>query len=435
MYADAADPSAAGKIITSMLKDPLIRLAAIVAACIGSAGAQEPSDPDMGEAVVAVVNDQMISTFDVRQRLRLMLIARGEVPPQVMPQFRAQAVRDLIDERVKLQEAAKFDLTVSDASINEELAAMAAGSGLAPDDLADALAADGISIEALKDQIRADIAWRRLVSGRFRERVRVSEAEVDAVLNRLREATMKERYAVSEICLAYDSPDDAERMRAAGEQIIEALRIGANFGSIAQQFSACPSAASGGDLGVVLPGQLPEAFDAALARLDAGEVSAPIEGEGEFRIFAMRERLPAEQRSDPEYDLVHIFAPLSLGEARARSLVRETVSRGCAEALASRSGPDSLVDGARLDDLPDDKVAAPFRERLFGKLAGEHTDVVVMDGAAHALAVCAIDEGLGLPSREQIENQLFSQQLEMFGRRYLRDIKRKAAIEDRLADG
>lgn len=409
-------------------------VAAFALACAPSFAAAQQNEPEMGEAVAAVVNDQPITTYDVRQRVQLMLISRGgQIPPQLLPQLQLQAVRDLIDERVKLLEAEKFNLTVDDDDIERELAQIAAQSGASVEQLTQALAADGVSVDALRAQLRADISWRRLVSGRFRDRVRVSPSEIDQVLNRMRAESLRERYVVSEICLPVSAPEERRQIIEAGRQIADAVRQGAPFERIAQNFSSCPSAATGGDLGVVSPGQLPTEYDAAIRQLNSGEVSQPIEGEGEFRVFLMREKLTASEAGEPTYEVVHLFAPAATGADRARSLLQRAAAGGCESALAQRSGPDAVIDGARLPPMLGREISAAFSRPLEGLRDGDRTGVIEANGVYNLLVVCSVDEGLGLPPRERIEDQLFGRQLELFAQRYLRDIRSSAAIENRLA--
>jgi peptidyl-prolyl cis-trans isomerase SurA len=73
---------------------------------------------------------------------------------------------------------------------------------------------------------------------------------------------------------------DAERTRARSEldAIAQAVQSGkVKFGQKARELSQNPAtAAKGGDLGWVLPGQLDPVLDAALERLNPGDVSAPV---------------------------------------------------------------------------------------------------------------------------------------------------------------
>ena len=131
------------------------------------------------EAVAAVVDDTVITTFDVRQRMRMALLsAGGRVPPEALPQLRDQALRELIQEKLKLKETEKFEMEFSDAEFKEEFQYMAAQSNMNPGDLEAVLSSQGISMNVLREQIKSGTLWPRLVQGRFRDRVRISDDEV-----------------------------------------------------------------------------------------------------------------------------------------------------------------------------------------------------------------------------------------------------------------
>jgi len=80
-----------------------VTAAAALAAAL--AGAASPAAAQYAEGAAAIVNDHVISTFDVRQRATLLLVSAGiQSTPEMLQRAQAQALRDLIDERLQLQE-------------------------------------------------------------------------------------------------------------------------------------------------------------------------------------------------------------------------------------------------------------------------------------------------------------------------------------------
>jgi len=222
-------------------------------------------------SIAAVVNDSAITTFDVRQRMRLMIVSSGgRIPPDAMPQIQQRALRDLIEEKLKLQEAKEYELEISDDDINNEIAGMAAQSNMTPAQLEQVLGRDGVTMDSLRQQIEASIAWPELVQGRFRSRVRVNKDEIEDTLTRMREDASMEQFLISEICIPVDDPARAQEYYQGGLQLIEQMRRGVPFAVVAQQFSACTSAAVGGDMGWLRAGELPVDLDAAIRELPAG---------------------------------------------------------------------------------------------------------------------------------------------------------------------
>ncbi|MBB4659361.1 peptidylprolyl isomerase [Parvularcula dongshanensis] len=416
-------------------------LTAILAgtAALGAAAAQDEQPeprPQVGTAVAAVVNDDPISTFDVQQRVRLMMATAGaQLPEGALEQMQGQALRDLIEERLKLSEAERLEFTVSDEEVNAELERIASSGGGTVAELERDLAQQGIALDSLRERIRADITWEQLVRGRYSSRVNVTDEEVEDVLTDLRARTQDEQFLVSEICLPLDDPSQAQQMQQVGFQMIEQMRQGVPFRALAQQFSACPSAARGGDLGWMRASEMRPEIAQLASTLEPGSVSAPVPSGDMLVLLAMRERRSAAQAGERSYEVAYAGAPMSVGrDTAAAAFDRLRLTNACnAETLSVDLGEGIGV--TALPMLPESAFEAPFRPALSTLQRGETSDLIESNGAYHAVMMCARDEGLGLPSRSQIENQLYTEALDRISRRYLRDVERDSAVQMRLGTG
>jgi peptidyl-prolyl cis-trans isomerase SurA len=387
-------------------------------------------------AVAAVVNDTVITTFDVQQRMRMMLMsAGGRITPQMMPQVQRQALRDLVEEQLKLQEAKNFDLKPEEGEVAGELRNMAAQSGLTPEQLEDALKADGVSINSLKTQISAGIVWPRLVQGRYGKRVRVDDDEVESTIERMRADATQEQFLISEICIPVPSPDQTQAYYDGGMQLLEQMRKGVPFAVIAQQFSACTTAAAGGDMGWIRTGELPPDLDAAVRQLPPGAVTNPILSEGAFMILAVRDKREAVKQGEKSWTLAFASTPVSTGRAAARTALEKLkTSEACAGGRTLRQdlGPDVSV--AMVENVTLPMIDERFRSAVENLSRDELSEIIEADGSLQVLYACEIDEGLGIPSREAIEDRLYSRQLERIAQQYLRDVERKSTVDIRLVD-
>ena len=400
---------------------------------------QEPSESVIArsgvpaETVAAIINDSVITTFDVRQRMRLMLLSSGgQIPADALPQLQQQALRDLVEERLKLQEAAKYELEVTDVEINEELAVMASQSNLTANDMLKALELEGISITSLKEQIRAGIAWPQLVQGRFRDRVRVSDDEIEDTLDRMRADASKEQFLLSEVCIPVDNPAQAQQYYQGGLQLIEQMRQGVPFTVVAQQFSACTTAAVGGDLGWVRAGELPPELDDAIRSMPPGAVTNPIPSDGAFMILAVRDKRAAVVAGEPTFTLAYVAAQETLGENNARLAIDKLSTADACSGRALRIDMGEGVGVTLLENMTLSTIDPRFSPFIEDLNRGDTSAVINADGAYHAAYVCDKDEGLGLPSREALENRIYGRQLSRIGQQYLRDVERQSMVDIRL---
>ena len=128
----------------------------------------------------------------------------------------------------------------------------------------------------MRAQITAAIAWQKAVQDEYGDRVTITPDMVDAEMRRHAEGAHKPRFHVLEIFLPVDNPEQDAKVRKDVEEILDQMKKGAPFPVIARQFSQHPTAASGGDMGWIIEGQLAPELNEALAKMQPGSISPPI---------------------------------------------------------------------------------------------------------------------------------------------------------------
>jgi len=387
------------------------------------------------EAVAAIVNEVVITTYDLRQRMQMMLLtAGGRVPIEARAQLQRQALRDLVEEKLKLQEAKEYELEATPEEIEQELVNLAAKSNLPRDAFVEVLETNGISIKLLEEQIKAGILWPQLVQGRFRDRIRVNDDEVENTLDRMRADISLNQFRISEICIPVDDPSQAQQYYQGGMQLIEQMRAGVPFSVVAKQFSACTTAAVGGDVGWVRAGELPPELDAAIRELPAGSVTNPIPSQGAFIILAVREIRQAVVAGEPTFMLAHATASEAIGENAARFAFEKLATADACTGRPLRIDLGEGVGVSFLENMTIGDIDSRFSDFIVDLERGDTSPLIKADGAYHAAYVCDKDEGLGLPSRESLEDRIYSRQLTRIGMQYLRDVERKSLVDIKQKD-
>jgi peptidyl-prolyl cis-trans isomerase SurA len=398
--------------------------------------------PAFGQAVqgvAAIVNDEVISTYDVQQRMRLFIATAGvRITDEMMVRVREQALNSLIEERLQLQQAKEYEVEIDQAEIDRAMADLARQNNLSPGQIRESLAQAGVDARTLEDQLRAQIAWDILVSGRYRARVRVSNDQISERLERYAESASKPRFLISEILIAPTDGESEASLMARAEAVIEQLEQGASFPALAREVSAAASAIDGGDASWVRAGEIKPEIESALLAMQPGTLSKPIKTQDGVYIIALREKRSA---SDPErVTLKQVFAPTD--PARGADGFAET-EQALARAGRSVEGCGELdriaerVEGAQTSDLgsiaPSD-LAPEFASVVAQMSPGDLSPPIRRSGGVVVLALCARDRtgGADLPSRDEIEAQLLDQQLTLAARRWLRDLRRDATIETRV---
>lgn len=400
-----------------------------------------PVSAQQTERVAAVVNEDIVSMHDLEQRMRLALVssnlpdsmeARSRIAPQVL--------RGLIDERLKMQEATRLKISITPAEVGNSVTNIERQNNMPAGGLESLLKTRGVEMESLRSQIRADLAWVRVVRHELLPDLHIGEAEIDQRLADLKANLGKPEFLVAEIFLPVESPANDAETRTLAERLIEQMRQGAPFPALARQFSQ--TGANGGDLGWVSQGMLDEVLVNALARLEPGNITPPIRTIDGYHIMLLRDKRIAGKStgSGPVLDVLSVEMPVLPGQTdteRADQLAQlnKAVAGGKTcddyERLIKNNMP--TVDYNRNNSIKQSEIP-PAIMQLIGNLPFlTFSEPLVEKSVRRVFAVCSRTEQSGdLPTRDDIRMRLEDEQMDTMARRYLRDLRRAAFVEIRV---
>ncbi len=402
-------------------------------------------NPNLRKAT-AIVNGDVITDTDVEQRLNLVIAANGgKVEPEEKARLRLQVLRNLIDEKLEIQEAASADIKVTDAEVDQSYNRVANNFKNPSGTFVDFLRQAGSSPQSIKNQIRGEIAWSKLLRRKVEPQVNVGDDEVKAVIAKLTAAKGKDEYHVSEIFLSA-TPETASRVMADAGRIVGQIRSGASFVAYARQFSEASTAGLGGDLGWVRAEQLNDAVAPTVVKLTPGNpetaVSDPIRVPGGVAIMALIEKrqVLSGNPDDAILSLKQLSLPLRAGITQAegeavvakfKAATQDMGGCGRAEAVAKDLGAEVAInDAIAIKDLP------PALQNLMKQLSiGQATPPFgsAADGL-RVLVLCGRDDrptNAAEPSFDAVYNQMNEERVNARARRYLRDLRRDAVVDYR----
>src|SRR5712671_1302823 len=302
-----------------------------------AAPGQPPAGPSPEMRIAAVVNDEVISVFDVVSRMRMVMISSNIVDsPEIRQRIGPQVLRSLIDEKLELQEAKRQSVSATDSEVSNGLQQIEKQNNMKGGQLNELLKARGIDRGSLVDQLTAGIVWAKLVRRQAAQSTEISDEEVDEAVKRAKEHASEPQSRVAEIFLAVDNPAQEGEVRALAEKLTQQMRQGTRFSAIAQQFSQSATAAVGGDIGWLRPDQLPPELGKAVSALRPGELSAPVRVTGGYYLLLVVDRRnggTSASEQDTVFDIVQVvFAlPARANEANRRAALSEAASIRTAE--------------------------------------------------------------------------------------------------------
>ncbi|MGJ8563526.1 MAG: peptidylprolyl isomerase [Alphaproteobacteria bacterium] len=405
---------------------------AISLAAMLTALSPESAVAQQSHGITAVVNDDIVTTHDLRQRVLFMMVTTGvERTEESLARVQSQALRNLVDEKIQLQESEKYDQKINPQDIDRSVARLIGRNGLDPQEVVERLAAAGISIDTLRGQVKSELAWQRIVNGLYGSRIRISDAQIDETLTRLSANASKPSYQVAEIYI--EATPDIGGMDGAfkgAEAMIQQVKEGAPFPLLARQFSSAPTAAAGGELGWVREGELRPEIEKAILSMEKGSLSAPIQVPGGVYVVALLDVEVSE--SDTLYKLKQINVAAETPEEIEAAKLKIEEARAVVKSCDTIAADVQAVEGLKQADMGELR-AKDMSDAILEKLAttdvGALSEPIETGSTLAAILVCDRNVvGSNIPTRDEVEDRLMDQQLAQASKRHLRDLRRKASI-------
>ena len=424
---------------------------AIAASAALAQNAAPAAAPRASTGVAAIVNEFVISNYDLDQRTALFVATSGVALTKANEaQIRAQVLRSLQDEVIELQEANKRKITASRAEVERAVQSIAQDNKLTVDVLLARLAQAGVTAATFTQQVTAQLIWQKLVGARFAGDLAVTDQQIDEAMARLKEGADKPQFLVSEIYMGVDKPEDETTVRSSAEQLAQQIMSGAPFQTVAGQFSQSPTAADGGDMGWVVEGQLPDELDHLLVDMKPGQVAGPVRAEGGYYLLLLRDRrepansvaaqAPAPPPPDPNapVPLERLLIPLPANADQAlktRAIALASNMKSQLRSCADLPNVAQQVQGtvySKLGTVNPKDLNGELRDGLAKTGPGEAVEPFVSAAGVELIMRCdgaPPPPGVAvLPTRAELQQQLLAQQMALYAKGYLRDLRRSAAV-------
>ena len=383
------------------------------------------------QAIAVIVNDEVISRYDVNQRVRLILVTSGiPATEENVKRIEEQAIKALIDEKIQIQEAIKLEVPESPDEINLMLENIARGNQTTAEGILESITSQGVNSETLLSQIKSELLWNKIVRGRFSSYINISDEEVNIIYDRTIQNINNSQYDISEIFIGFENESEEKDAKELAERLTEQLKNEIAFEPVAQQFSQAPSSGQGGFIGWVSEGQLDPDIISNIKNLEVGSVSNPIKTINGYYIIKLNGK-SEEGGKNPmknQYDLISV----------SFSIEDKVMAQDFSDNFMSCKRLDSLLEnynqkevnviGKRLlQELPKE-----LHKELLEKNAGNTLSPRFSEENIDIILICDRKDDIGIQvNRDVIEDNIYSQKMGMMSRRHLRDLRRDAVIEYR----
>ena len=380
--------------------------------------------------ILAQVNDDIISELDLQQRLTFIRLtgqadtSRNDIQEQVLKQ--------LVDEKLKQQEAREAGIEISDEEVLHALKITLHQNNLDYETVIKMLKKNGLPVSIIEDQIKSDLMFVRAIKKNAGLRADVSDREIDAKMAEIKDRVNQKQYLISEILLPLENPEQDGEIYGQAMQLIMRIRDGENFEKIASRYSKAPSAAKGGMVGWVGENTLSEEEKEEFSVLRPGQISTPVKTQNGYKIFVLHSFKDPNDfyQAQETVHLIQLFLPESFTEKQKKAVLRDlNMTKGSCDqfkAVSEQLKTSPRVDLGKipLNQLPDQIKSVINRTALL-----EPSLPLSIEGGSLIFMTCAREQHSSLPGKEEIKMQLEGIKLETLAQRRLRELRRSAVME------
>lgn len=426
--------------------NPIARLV-LAAALLGALGPAWPqARVRNGDYIVAVVNQELVTAAEIDRRIERAREdaqrAGQRLPPDA--DLRKQVMDLLIEERVIVTYARDAGVRIDEPDVDRAVQSVAQQNQLTLPQLRERLRAEGLDYARFRANLRDQMTIERVREREVYQRIRISDGEIDAYVQKQRALAKAEpELNLAQILVPLpDGADDATvaQKKAQAEALLARVRGGEDFAAVAKEASQDGNRERGGEIGLRPVSRLPDLFVEASEKLAVGQVTpVPVRSGAGFHILKVIERKEAAGFKVTQTRARHILlrtSPELKPEVAARRLAEyrrqieggsrrfEDVARQFSEDGSAPSGgelgwagPGQFVPEFEeaMNALPINGISAPVQSRF-----GVHL-IQVLERREAAVELKQV--------REQARSALREQKFEDAYNEWVRDLRAKAYVE------
>ncbi|QYM94591.1 peptidylprolyl isomerase SurA [Dickeya ananatis] len=343
--------------------------------------------PQEVNKIAAIVDNSVVLESDINSLLQSVKLNAQEAGQQLPDDatLRHQILERLIMDNIILQMAQKVGVQVTDDQLDRSIANIAAQNHMSLDQLRSRLAAEGISFDTYRNQIRKDMMIADVRNSEVRRRVTVLPQEVDSLAQQLAsQGANGPEVNLSQILIPLpENPtqDQVDKAESLANRLVKEASQGADFGKLAITYSADPQALKGGQMGWGRPQELPSLFAERLANPQKGQIIGPIRSGVGFHILRVNDTRGGSQAvSVTEVHARHILLTTSvvMNDAQAKAKLEEVASQIRSGKLSFATAakqlsqdPGSANQGGDLGWASPEMYDPAFRDALMDLKKGE----------------------------------------------------------------
>lgn len=390
-------------------------------------------------SIAAVVNDAVITRYDVENRIRFIKATAGI--GGTVESLYPRVIRSIIDEQLQIQEAQRNNINVEQSEIAEAIATLEKEKNRPAGSLKAFLQSKNVDIATLESQVRAQIGWSKLLQRQVVPELRVSDAEIEREMEHdSQQKRQVKEVKLASIILPVKRKEEDAAMHELGIKAVDMLQSGVELGKVAQQLKI-PGKAIIPPTWVPLK-QLSPNIGKAVSTMETGDISAPLPTPIGYQIILLKENRVSDHSAHAEVVFKEINLNLDADAQKAEVDILMNIAWGIRK-HSGNCGVKTIAGSADLDELNFDvnhvrtnlsELSPQILPLVRGLKVGEVSEPFATPDGIKLLKLCEKTDNLATekPDTEPFMRKLKEEKFKMNALKYMRDLRRDAFIDIRV---
>lgn len=406
------------------------------------------SAPQQADFIVAVVNSEPITNYEVVQRLAIveqqLSQQGGALPPRSV--VTREVLERLINEKAQLQQAKETGIKVDEAAVDLAEQNVARRNQVDVPEFRRRLRAEGMSNERFREDLRQQLTLSRLREREVEGRVKITDQDIDQYIADERSNVDPSRLSLNLAQVLVAVPETATApqiaaLEARARRVLDRARSGDDFAALVQEYSDAPEKVAGGVMGLRPADRYPGLFVDATKDVNVGGVSAVVRSGAGFHVVKVMEKTQAGVPSAviTQSRARHILLRLTpqLSEAAALEKLfefRRSIQSGKADfaTLARENSQDgSAAQGGDLGWVNPGTFVPEFEDVMNGLAPGEIAPPLVSRFGVHLIQLMERREAklTAAEQREVARNFVREKKLDEAYANWAQEVRGRAYVE------
>ena len=354
------------------------------------------------EGIIVSVNSEAITTFDLSERIKLVLKALNiDDNIENRDSVRERVLELLIIEKIKKEKVLNAKLSHTDEELTNFISAVYAFPKEEYNSFKKYVKEEGLDLDVILDQLSTELLWRKFSQQKFSSMITINQDEVKNMIESYKKKAGKIEYNLSEIFIENKSDNSWADSEKRTKKIITMLKNGSEFDTLASKFSDSTISDDDGNVGWIVEDNIDENIRRVVVDMKKGDFKGGIKTSNGYKIIKLLDKRKISTGSNQKVSFIRIS---SFDQSLLNSFDIAKIS--CKKKIDENDFTKGISIN-RIDNIFTKDLSEIYLNEIQKKSVGEITNEIEVDSEYTKILICEkIENNNNTKKRNEIEAKL-----------------------------